>query len=271
MTEKVIFPYSFVKKIGEGGFGKIYQVKNKISDKSYACKLVKNNTSYNEIGFMLKLKNEENIINLHECYHIPPNRLAIVMEQCSGPNIYDAIKLIGDHDERTHYKKRYVLQSISAVKACHDHSIIHKDIKHTNFILKDTNKDSTVKLIDFGLSEYDFGCVPCKMCGTLRYMPPEGFVFSNSYTSNDAYLTKAYDIWSLGVMIYLLYTGIDVFRSPDEKVVVNNIRKGIVHNSLNHRNIKNTRLSHLLRKMMRVQPMMRPTIEEVYAEFHETT
>tara|TARA_Y100000389_G_C17416776_1_gene494222 strand:+ start:601 stop:1467 length:867 start_codon:yes stop_codon:yes gene_type:complete len=271
----VRFPYSFVRKIGEGGYGKVYKVTHKHSGQSYACKLSKKRgeNPFHEVNYMLKLKDANNIVDFYECYNIGSDRLAIIMEECRGSNIFDALHTMHDIDERAHYRDQYILQTIVAIEACHNNGIIHKDIKHTNFILKDEHtKDTTVKLIDFGLSEFDFGHVPCKTCGTLRYMPPEGlqlirpYTYTNSFTQENI-ITTSYDIWSLGIMIYLLYTGKNVFQSPKDQTVIRNIKTGLIHNSLQHEGIKHTKLTHLISSMLQIQPMMRPTIGDVHKFF----
>lgn len=272
MSKQVSFPYVFLKKIGQGGFGKIYQVKHKYSEKRFACKLTKHDSSLKEITFMLKLKNESNIINFHECYNLN-DKIAIIMEECHGSNIYDAVFSVSDPDKRNSIRTDYILQCICAVQACHENNIIHRDIKHTNFLLKDKSDFSTIKLIDFGLSELDFGFTTCKTCGTLRYLPPEGLIIPNksSFKQDLNLLTTSYDIWSLGILIYMLYTGIDMFKSSRQENVIKNIQTGLIKNSLEHPTLKNTKMAHLITQMVRVQPMMRPSIHEVKETFIDYT
>lgn len=259
------FPYRFVKKVGEGGFGRVYKVRHKQNDQMLACKLVRSKQYLKEIDIMIKLKEEKNVINFHECYHYGHDKTAIIMELCNGSNILDTLLNIVDLDERAFYRNLFILQCINAIQICHENGIIHRDIKHTNFILKENTPESLVKLIDFGLSEYDFGFIPFSTRGTLRYIPPEGLII-NRHSLGDV-LTPAYDIWSLGIMIYLLYTGIDVFRSRNNMVVINNVRKGIIHNSMQHTSVKNTKIAYMITRMLRVQPMMRPNIYEVHEQF----
>lgn len=273
MTSSITFPYLFTKKIGQGGYGKVYRVKSIHTNKYYACKIIPTDRSLKEINFMLKLKEEPYIIDFYECYQLNDQKIGIVMEECTGPNIFDMLQTFECPDELQYYRKEYMLQSIAAIKSCHDNGIIHKDIKHTNFIFKDNCPDSTLRLIDFGLSEYDYGTNPCKTCGTLRFMPPEGLQLIDTnhhfrYHINDHNLiTKSYDIWSLGVMFYLLYTGIDVFRSTEISNVIYNIRKGIISGSLQHHKIKKRKEAEIIKKMLRISPKMRPSIDEVHDFF----
>ena len=249
------FPYTFEKKIGTGGYGKVYQIKHIKTHQHYACKVTKKKT--NEISFMSKL-NHKNIIKLHESYQIC-NKNLIIMEECTGSNIIESLKRENNKRRRYELRERYIIQCIEAIKHCHDNGIIHRDIKHNNFILKSQDIDSEVKLIDFGLSEYDFGYIPTKTQGTLQYIPPEAFKpINNFYTSIE---TKNYDIWSLGIMIYILYAGENMFYAKDERTIVNYIRTRKINNSM--KNIKDYRLNRLIYHMLNISPMMRPDIDEV--------
>lgn len=123
------FPYVFQKKLGSGGFGKIYQIQHKHTKLNYACKLTK--TNMNEINYMIKLKNHRNIIKFHECYNFD-TKIAIVMEECTGMNLLDALSIVENVDDKNFLRDYYILQCIDAIEYCHVNSIIHRDIKHTN-------------------------------------------------------------------------------------------------------------------------------------------
>lgn len=259
MSQSIVFPYKFERKIGNGGYGKIYEVRHKTSNQKFACKIIKG-TNFDEPSFMLKLKNHKNIIKMHEYYSFD-KQSAIIMEKCSGSNILNELNFIRNIDERNYYREIYILQCINAIKHCHDNYIVHRDIKHTNFIVHKENDKSIVKMIDFGMSQYDFGCTPCAVCGTLHFMPPEGFLVPYNNLNMNMHTTK-YDIWSLGIMIYLLYTGKDMFYAKNKQTIINYIRTRKIHNSM--KNIRNNNLNKLIYKMLSISPMMRPTIEEVY-------
>jgi len=253
------FPYVFEKKIGAGGFGKVYRVTHKTTRKIYACKIIKTPKT-KEVDFLFKLNTHENIVKVHETYKFNEKRL-ILMEECDGLNIYDALINETDYIRRQKLREQYLLQCIEAIKHCHDNGIVHRDIKHTNFILKSKDRCSSVKLIDFGLSEYDFGHVSTKTSGTLKYIPPEAFVLKpiNNFQSN--FQTSSYDIWSFGILIFMLYAGEDMFYANDDNTIVQYIRTRKINNSM--KKIKNDRLNRLIYNMLNISPFMRPDIDEV--------
>lgn len=257
------FPYVFTRKIGQGGFGRVYQVKHKQTNTRYACKIIPKQNS-NESAYLLKLKGHQNIVSFHECYHLN-DKTAIVMEECSGPNVLEAMNSCGDEHQRRVFRERCLIQCIDAVKHCHDNGVIHKDIKHTNFLLKSPDSRSHVKLIDFGLSEYDFGHVPCMTRGTLRYIPPEAFGMEPVHDFYPTVQTKSYDIWSLAILMFVLYAGEDMFYANNDHTIVKYIKTRKIHNSM--KQINNAILKRLLYQMLQVPPMMRPDIDEVRSTF----
>jgi serine/threonine protein kinase len=87
----------------------------------------------------------------------------------------------------------------SALKYCHANRVIHRDIKPENIML--TN-DNQIKLIDFGLSKLCQDLVSSEMVGTGYYMAPELYVSVGKCTYNEKV-----DIWSMGVLLYLLLCG----------------------------------------------------------------
>lgn len=142
------FPYTFIQHIGRGGYGDIYKVRHAHTGKHFACKLVKKSgatTLHNlkEVDMMIKLKGAKNVIDFHECYPYD-NQLAIIMELCHGKDVRKSLEHIHDPFVRNQQREKYVLDCILAIRSCHENGIIHKDIKHTNFMV--TN--DTVKLIE---------------------------------------------------------------------------------------------------------------------------
>lgn len=253
------FPYVFKKKIGKGGYGNIYRIEHQETGKHYACKVTQTSKT-NETNFMLKLNGHNNIIKFHESYTFN-NKNLIIMEECSGPNILESIVQEKNMNRRHELRELYILQCIDAIKHCHDNGIIHRDIKHNNFLLKSQDQYPTVKLIDFGLSEYDFGFISTEIKGTLQYIPPEAFTLKPINNFHTSIQSKNYDIWSLGIMIYMLYAGENMFYANDEKTIVKYIRTRKINNSM--KNIKDYRLNRMIYQMLNISPMMRPDIDEV--------
>ena len=102
---------------------------------------------------------------------------------------------------------------IGAIKFCHENHVIHRDVKLDNFVYESDAADAELKLIDFGLSHvlrYDDEKMRDRV-GTLTYMAPEVLIGgSTGYTS-------ACDMWSLGVVAYMLLSGRRPFHHPDRE------------------------------------------------------
>lgn len=238
--------YRIIEKIGVGGYGVVYKVKHMETSKHYACKITKKDNNH-EMNMMLKLKHCKHIARVYEELPFGPDRSAMIMELCEHGNI---------QEQRPEHIHRYIDQAIQAISECHANGIIHKDIKADNFLL---SADDRIKLIDFGLSEYDFGSCIYKSRGTPLYLPPEGIRFHKHYLNT---LTPAYDIWSLGVLMYLLHTGEHLFLSKNTEEVLCKINRRD-HIGILHKKVDNIVLRSLLFCMLSTRPDMRPDIETV--------
>mmetsp|Transcript_1658 Transcript_1658/g.3304 ORF Transcript_1658/g.3304 Transcript_1658/m.3304 type:complete len:418 (+) Transcript_1658:180-1433(+) len=190
---------------------------------------------------LLKEVNHPNIISLYDVFE-ETNNVHIVTELCRGGELFDKIiqkaalnKTNGDHagqdevpacfDEKD--AARIILSLLSAVSYLHSHDILHRGIKPENILFsQDSNGDdnddpsSSIKLIDFGLSvKHDSRrCPPLtNMVGTSYYMAPE--VLAGSYD-------RSCDLWSVGVVAYVLLSGRPPFNGPTDNVIFQKIKRG---------------------------------------------
>jgi len=112
-------------------------------------------------------------------------------------------------------------QILSAVEYCHEKKIAHRDIKPENCVFEGKDIDSTLKVIDFGRSKI---LKPkneiSDKAGSLYYVAPE-------VLSNRNYNEKC-DMWSCGVIMYLMISGFPPFNSTNRKEIIELIKKGIV-------------------------------------------
>lgn len=151
---------------------------------------------YDEVSILASLKHRYicpliDFFEEKECYFL-------VMELMSGGDLFDRIgkkKSYDESDARDLCKK--MLESIAY---CHDHSIAHCDMKPKNLLLRDENDDAFIKLADFGFATRVYGPKSLtKQCGTPFFVAPEILLRS-------PYDQQA-DMWSVGVIIYLLLSG----------------------------------------------------------------
>jgi len=194
--------YVFQKTVGEGNFAKVKLAKHKLTGVEVAIKIIdktridekKLGKLYREVKIM-KLLNHPNIVKLFEVIETK-NTLFLVMEYSSGGELYDYLVVHGRMKEKEARVK--FRQILAAVNYCHNKRVIHRDLKAENLLL-DANFD--IKIADFGFSNYyDPESKLDTFCGSPPYAAPELFQ-GKRYTGPEV------DIWSLGVILYVLTTG----------------------------------------------------------------
>lgn len=157
---------------------------------------------------ILQSADHPNIIKLYETYE-DSRYLHMVMEMCTGGNMLDRIVNQGTHSEN---EAAVVMSKLClAVNHLHELFICHRDIKPDNCIYASEDPSSEIKLLDFGLSN-KFGNEKVEglysLVGTPYYMAPE--ILKGNYR-------KECDVWSLGVLLYLLLSGRQAFASMTHK------------------------------------------------------
>jgi len=192
--------------------GKKYAVKcisKKLIDKKELALLER------EIDIMKKLQHP-NIIQLMEVID-SPDTLYLILEFISGGELFDAIVNKGSYTEEQTAK--IVKQILEAVQYIHAHGIAHRDLKPENLLLSgEEGKEEFVKIADFGLSK-DFGAEQLQTsCGTPDYVAPEVLM-------GDPY-DMSVDIWSIGVITYVLLCGFPPFYGETQKELFENIMNG---------------------------------------------
>lgn len=216
--------YKFEKLIGGGHFGTV-RIAHPISDpnKSYAVKSLLRESIRKEVKLLeselqiLKTLDHPNIIKFYETY-VDYRYVHIVMELCTGGELFDRIVEAQKFNEA---KAATLFNKIlSAVKHLHDHGICHRDLKPENFLFLDKSEDAEIKIIDFGLSKkFDHAEMMSEMktiVGTPFYVAPE--VLSGNYN-------KQCDVWSLGIILYILLCGYPPFDGDNNKEIFRAIMK----------------------------------------------
>ena len=220
--------YNIKRIIGEGGFGKVYEVQNIKTLEIFACKKITKTNIMDIIRFKEEIKimskaDHPHIIKLYEVYE--SNRsFYLILEICKGGQLFKKIT------ERAIKKNMYTerdaalifQQIMSAIEYCHNHGICHRDIKPENilYLNDDNEKNNPLKLIDFGLSKYMKGNKLTSKVGSVHYISPE--VLNQEYT-------EKCDIWSAGVILFLLLTGRIPFYGKDDSEIFSKI-KNITYN-----------------------------------------
>jgi len=168
-----------------------------------------------EIDIMKKLKHP-NIIGLVEVSDTPET-LFLVLEFANGGELFDAIVSRGYYSETDAAK--IVYQILDAIQYVHNHGIAHRDLKPENLLLANAESQTDfIKIADFGLSK-DFSSAQMQTsCGTPDYVAPE-------VLSGEPY-DSSVDIWSIGVITYVLLCGFPPFYGEQQKELFENIMAG---------------------------------------------
>ena len=256
--------YIIVKEIGSGAFSRCLKVKNKITGVSFACKELskKNLSDYKglmaEVNLMIKL-DHPNIIKLYEVYE-NESYIYLIMEYCRGGELFDRVIAKTEKGQQYTEKEAASLfkQIMSAINYCHKNGIVHRDLKPENLLFLSKSENSPIKVIDFGMSKrFDSTTkIMNERVGTAYYISPE--VLKGKYD-------EKCDIWSAGVILYIIICGYPCFNGDTDDEIFKAILKGkIQFPSPEWDNISND-AKELIQKMC-CSPEKRLTAEQVLNE-----
>ncbi len=255
--------YEIIKEIGSGGFSRCLEVKNKTTGLLFACKeLPKKKLSdyeglMREVNLMIKL-DHPNIIKLYEVYE-NEKYIYLIMELCTGGELFDRITENTENGIQFTEKEAADLfkQMMSAINYCHKNGIVHRDLKPENLLYLNKDKNSPIKVIDFGMSKrFDSKHFMSEKVGTAYYISPE--VLQGKYD-------EKCDIWSAGVILYIIICGYPCFNGEDDDEIFEAIQKGkIAFPSPEWDDISDD-VKNLIKKMC-CKPSDRLTAEQVLKE-----
>ncbi|CAN1326741.1 Calcium-dependent protein kinase 21 [Linum perenne] len=253
--------YTLGKELGRGQFGITYLCTENSTGVNYACKTIlkrklgsksDREDVKREIRIMQHLAGQPNIVEFRGCYE---DRLAVhlVMELCAGGELFDRIITKGHYSEKDAAK--ICREIVNVVHVCHFMGIMHRDLKPENFLFDTVDELATLKATDFGLSVFtQDGKVYGDMLGSAYYVAPE--VLRRSYG-------KEIDIWSAGVIMYILLTGVPPFWGENEKGIFESILRGHIDFESEPWPCISDSAKDLIRKMLNQDPEKRLTSAEI--------
>jgi len=168
----------------------------------------------NEIN-TLRTLDHPNIVKIYE-YFEDEKRFYIVTEHIQGGELFDEIIARGKFDEKD--AALLLRQLLSCITYCHSHNIVHRDLKPENVLLEANKRFDEIKVIDFGTAQvFKQGQSLKETIGTPYYIAPE--VLNHNYG-------KECDVWSLGVMAYIILSGIPPFNGGTDAEIMASIKTG---------------------------------------------
>ncbi|CAI0435493.1 unnamed protein product [Linum tenue] len=207
--------YDIGRELGRGQFGITYLCTEKSTGRNFACKSISRRKLVNkkdiddvrrEILILQHLTGQPNIVEFKGAYEDRQD-VHLVMELCSGGELFDRIIAKGSYSEKE--AARVIRQIVNVVHVCHFMGVMHRDLKPENFLLASREDDAPIKATDFGLSVFiEEGKVYKELVGSAYYVAPE--VLRRSYG-------KEIDVWSAGVILYILLSGFPPFWAETEK------------------------------------------------------
>ncbi|XAR62929.1 Non-specific serine/threonine protein kinase [Bertholletia excelsa] len=210
--------YELGKEVGRGHFGHTCQArgrKGELKDQPLAVKIIskaKMTTAISiedvrrEVKILRALSGHKNLVRFYDACE-DTNNVYIVMELCEGGELLDKILARGGKYSEED-AKQIVVQILGVVAFCHLQGVVHRDLKPENFLFTSRNEDADMKLIDFGLSDFIRPDERLNdIVGSAYYVAPE--VLHRSYSLEA-------DIWSIGVITYILLCGSRPFWARTE-------------------------------------------------------
>ncbi|KAK6791659.1 hypothetical protein RDI58_010740 [Solanum bulbocastanum] len=260
-TERLQQLYSIGKKLGQGQFGTTHLCTEKSTTTLYACKTIPKKKLictedyedvWREIQIMHHLSEHPNVVRIKGTYE-DALYVHIVMELCAGGELFDRIVEKGHYSEREAAK--LIKTIVGVVEGCHSLGVMHRDLKPENFLFLSSDEDAALKATDFGLSVfYQPGEMFSDVVGSPYYVAPE--VLRKHYGPES-------DVWSAGVILYILLSGVPPFWAETEMGIFRQILQAKLDFESEPWPGISDSAKDLIRKMLDRNPKRRLTAHEV--------
>lgn len=227
--------YLIKELLGTGAFSEVRLCEHRETGQAYAVKIIdkkalkgKEDSLENEIRVLRRFsarRNENeadktwfthpNIVQLFETYE-DKSKVYLIMELVTGGELFDRIVEKGSYTEKD--ASNLIRQVLEAVDYMHEQGVVHRDLKPENLLYYSSSEDSKIMISDFGLSKMEDSGFMATACGTPGYVAPE-VLAQKPYG-------KAVDVWSIGVISYILLCGYPPFYDENDANLFAQILKG---------------------------------------------
>ncbi|XP_078124659.1 SNF-related serine/threonine-protein kinase-like [Sander vitreus] len=255
---KIAGLYDLDKTLGRGHFAVVKLARHVFTGEKVAVKVIDKTKLdpvarghlFQEVRCM-KMVQHPNVVRLYEVIDTA-TKLYLILELGDGGDMYDCI-MKHDGGLTEEVAKCYFAQIVHAISYCHRLHVVHRDLKPENVVFFE--KQGVVKLTDFGFSNrFQPGKTLNTSCGSLAYSAPEILL-------GDEYDAPAVDIWSLGVILFMLVCGQPPFQETNDSETLTMIMdcKYTVPPHISHA------CRDLIARMLQRDPKKRATLEEIGA------
>ncbi|XP_063062756.1 serine/threonine-protein kinase 17A [Engraulis encrasicolus] len=211
------------KELGRGKFAVVRKCVEKCSGREYAAKFMRKRRKgqdcrseiIHEIAVLELATSSQRVVNLHQVYEMT-SEMVLVLEFAAGGEIFN--QCVAERDEAFTEEdvKRLMRQILEGVAFLHRRNVVHLDLKPQNILLTSDSPLGDIKIVDFGLSRMVSGHQEIReIMGTPEYVAPE--------ILNYEPISIATDMWSIGVLAYVMLTGISPFLGEDKQETFLNI------------------------------------------------
>ncbi|KAL6986157.1 calcium,calmodulin-dependent protein kinase [Sarracenia purpurea var. burkii] len=255
--------YVLGEQLGWGQFGIIRECSDKLTGEILACKSIAKdrlvslddvNSVKLEIEIMTKLSGHPNVVDLKAVYE-DEDYVHLVMELCEGGELFHQLEKHGRFSE---CEARVLFRPLmQVVMYCHENGVVHRDLKPENILLATKSFSSHIKLADFGLATYiKPGQKLHGIVGSPFYIAPE--VLVGGYN-------QAADVWSAGVILYILLSGIPPFWGKTKTKIFDAVRAAELCFPHDPWNSISASAKDIITGMLCVDPSKRLTAKQVLA------
>ncbi|KAE8574670.1 hypothetical protein XENTR_v10003526 [Xenopus tropicalis] len=211
------------KELGRGKFAVVRKCVELSSGKEYAAKFLRKRRKgedcrsdiINEIAILEMARLSPYVVDLHEVYETN-SEIVLVMEYAAGGEIFE--QCVADQDEAFTEKDvvRLISQILQGVLHLHRSNVVHLDLKPQNILLTSSSPLGDIRIVDFGLSrQVDAIKEIREILGTPEYVAPEVLSYEP--------ISTATDMWSVGVLTYVMLTGVSPFLGDTKQETFLNI------------------------------------------------
>jgi len=265
--------YDIRDQLGSGTFATVKLCINKCTGEKYAVKIIDkkkfalNHGSSRSDALMdevkiLKALSHPHVIKIYDTYETEQH-LYLVLELITGGDLFD--KIVDQKCGYSEPRARTIFgQILNAISYLHSNNIVHRDLKPENILLARKEEDN-IKISDFGLSRViGEGSFMKTLCGTPQYLAPE-VLCSTSIPSQPATTTTGYDksvdLWSLGVILYILLSGVPPF--DERKNLLDQVKTGAYYfPPKRFQNVSSSAID-LIKRLLCIDPKKRITVEGI--------